>query len=139
MRPRDTKYRLAASPRDYQKCRALFIENHGAEPLRSFSFPTVVAERAGEIVGFLSTWDQKTALIAGPLEVKGGKNMFMFIRLIEAYENVLRAAGVKRFLFFTRLGRADSFDPERVKEFSGFGVKFLRTEAGQAIFVKEIS
>lgn len=139
MFPRSTKYRLATSPADYKACRALFADNHGADPTNSLSFPTVMAERDGALVGFLSTWSSKKALIAGPLEVKGGKNIFLFIRLIEAYENVMRIAGVKRFLFFTQLGREDSFDPERIKEFSKFGVKFLRTEVGQAIFVKEIS
>lgn len=138
MFPRSTKYRLATSPNDYKACRALFAENHGADPDHSLTFPTVLAERNGEVVGFLSTWDDKKALIAGPLEVKGGKNIFTFIRLIEAYENVMRSAGVTQFLFCTKVARGDSFDPERIKEYERFGVKFLRFDQHQAMFLKEI-
>lgn len=138
MYPRNTIYRLARTPRDYRACRKLFEENHGAEPLHNLSYPTVVAVRDGEIIGFLSTDTRKKVIMAGPLEVKGGKNMITFIRLIEAYEVVLRVSGVTSFMFYLRADREDSFNHKRVEEYKDFGVKFLRFDHGQALFWKDV-
>lgn len=138
MKPLNTKYRLATSSRDYQRCRQLFEENQGEPPSVRLSFPTVLAERDGSVIGFLSTHPSSTHIMAGPLEVKGGRNMITFIRLIEAYENVLRAAGVASFMFYTRAEREDSFAPKRVEAYKDFGVKFLRFDRGNAVFWKDI-
>ena len=50
------------------------------------------------MVGFVSTQATKNAVVAGPLVIEGGKNPIIFMRLIESYENVMRAAGVKSVL-----------------------------------------
>ena len=98
MIPRDTFYRLAHSPKDYSACRALLREQ--GEDAR-LSFPTVVAERAGRIIGFCATQPRKDAVVAGPLAV--AKDIphpgITIIRLGEAYENVLKAAGIKVYWF----------------------------------------
>ena len=98
MKPRDTVYRLAHSPKDYAACRALLREQ--GEDVR-LSFPTVMAEREGAVVGFCATQPRKDAVVAGPLVV--AKDLprpgITIIRLGEAYENVMRAAGVKVYWF----------------------------------------
>ena len=63
-------------------------------------FPTVVAERDGEIIGCLATQEEPSCVVAGPLVVKDGRlKAICGIRLAEAYENVLRAAGVTTYYF----------------------------------------
>ena len=92
-----TLYRLATSAQDYRKCHALLK----AEGLSyKLSFPTVMADRDGDIVGFLSTAPRKDAVIAGPLFIRGDMRGqgFLTLRLGEAYENVMRAAGIREYL-----------------------------------------
>jgi hypothetical protein len=98
MRPLETSYKLMA-PHDKKRCLGL-ARNHGMETVARLEFPTVVAKRKGRILGFLSTRPTKDAIVAGPLvvgpEVKGPIAM----RLVEAYENVLRMGGAQFYLFY---------------------------------------
>lgn len=87
-----THYRLATCPVDYRKCRALMPE---PVPL---SFPTVMAERNGQVVGFLATQPKKDAVVAGPLWLRE-RAPFVTLRLLEAYDNVMRAAGIAAYHF----------------------------------------
>lgn len=139
MKPRNTTYRIAHSSKDYHACRELFAQNHGADPSVHFQWPTVVAERNGEVIGFLTTERSHGRIMAGPLEVKGGKNIFIFIRLIEAYTNVMRAAGISFFEFYVPSNRVDIFGPKQLAAYADFGVKFNQYYMGNAFFVKEVA
>ena len=97
MHPARTLYRLAHSPRDLSACHRL-ARDHGMDA-KTFTFPTVVADREGEIVGFLATQPSKTAVVAGPLAVATPRPLITVLRLLEAYENVLKAAGVSHYYF----------------------------------------
>ena len=99
MKPIKTLYRVADNSGDYKKCHALLREIAPEED-RAFNWPTVVAERDGEIIGFLSTRDLRGRLEAGPLiiGVEGHKS-FVALRLIEAYENLLSLLGYKGYIF----------------------------------------
>lgn len=79
---------------------------HAEEMAGSLSFPTVLAERAGEAVGFFSTHGDKRAVIAGPIVVTDKRKGFVTLRLAEAYENVLRHAGVREYLIYVKPGEA---------------------------------
>jgi hypothetical protein len=98
MRPSKTKIRLAKSGGEWNRIYAMAKRAGGRPHKGDFGFPTVVAERDGEIIGFVSTWPTDEAIVAGPLVIEGGRNPFLFLRLAEGYENVLRAAGVKCYL-----------------------------------------
>jgi hypothetical protein len=91
--PRDTVYRLAHSPRDLARCKAL-LRARGEEA--TLSFPTVLAERAGEVIGFLATQPRKDAVVAGPIAVAASIEhpAYVVIRLAEAYDAVMRKAGI---------------------------------------------
>lgn len=98
-----TMYRLASSSADYKKAHA-FLSEEDAKPKR-LSFPTILAEREGELVGVLGTWPSDQAVVAGPIAVRplnGGNPSFLLLHLAEAYENILRAAGVKFYLTSSR-------------------------------------
>lgn len=98
MKPAHTLYRLAHSPKDYGACHWLAAQRE--MPVKRLSWPTVVAERDGEVIGFLATQPRDDAIVAGPLAVGDvPRPLITIIRLIDAYENVLRAAGVSSYLF----------------------------------------
>ena len=61
----------------------------------------MLADRGGTIVGFLATRPNKKAVIAGPLVIAPGtlRPILTVMRLIEAYELMLRKAGVQSFYF----------------------------------------
>ena len=95
-----TQYHLATTSHDYRRCNK-FLRGAAIE-YKHLSFPTVMAERNDDIVGIVSTQPRKDMIAAGPVHVSvEGNPTFVFIRLIEAYENVLRAAGVSTYYFFT--------------------------------------
>ncbi len=95
-----TLYRLATSPADYRKCHALLNEK------AKLSFPTVMAEYDGELLGFYSTQKHNNAVIGGPVFIREDKRGgFIMLRLAEAYDNVLWKAGVRKYLIFTEPGR----------------------------------
>lgn len=97
-----TTYRLATSPADYKRCQAFMREHQPPVPL---SFPTVMAERDGEMVGLLSTHTKHGAVVAGPLVLRKGHGITM-IRLIEAYDTVMWRAGVRSYHFHVSAGNA---------------------------------
>lgn len=98
MRPTETTYRLL-QPSDIEACKKIWAHNEKlfGKP-NKLGWPTIVAERGGKILGFLSTNPGK-ALIAGPMIVNGGSSPFVVMRLVEAYEHILMVAGVKTYLF----------------------------------------
>ena len=99
MKPDKTKYTLAASPSDYRRCRALWATRPDLGEPEPIAFPTVMAMREGELVGFLGSHPKKDMLVAGPMIVKPGHSVVV-LRLNLAYENFLRSAGAA-FYYFT--------------------------------------
>lgn len=97
MRSRDTTYRLARTPQDYKRCHTLLAVHGQDEP--QLSWPTIMAWRDGEVVGCLSTQATKEAIIAGPIAVISPRPFWAMVRLAEAYEVVLRQAGVQGYWF----------------------------------------
>ena len=100
MRPEQITYRLLVSEDDRQKAHAFLEELGQAEP--SLGFPTVLGWKDGEIVTLFATHDNDEELIAGPLAWRPmeGNLIIRLVRTIEAYENVLRYAGVKEYLCY---------------------------------------
>ena len=100
MKPDKTKYTLATSPSDYRRCRALWATRPDLGEPEPIAFPTVMAMREGELVGFLGSHPRKDMLIAEPMIVKRGPSQGMTVlRLNLAYENFLRSAGMAYYYF----------------------------------------
>lgn len=95
--PTTTIYRLADNPRDYAACHTIMRANGSKD--WDLHWPTVIAVRDGEVIGFLSSNKVDWCQMAGPLELKR-PSPFVVVRLIEAYENVMRFLGVTRYCFF---------------------------------------
>lgn len=106
-----TIYRLARPGGEYNTLYKL-MEREGLARSK-LGWPTVVAERDGEIIGFLSTHTDGDLILAGPLVIRGGRNPFTFVRLAEAYENMLRLASIR--LYFFNVEKSNSAQVERVK------------------------
>lgn len=98
MRPQRTVVRLVNPGGEWNRLYALARRAGGRVHKGDFAWPTVVAIRDGRIVGFVSTWPNEEAVVAGPLVIEGKGNPFLFLRLAEGYENVLRIAGVTTYL-----------------------------------------
>ena len=99
MYPATTSYRLCVTPGDYRACHQLQRDEGPDDwPL---SYPTVYALRDGIVVGFCSSHIQNGVLYAGPLLVHTGLSRLIFvgIRLVEAFETVLRRSGVTQYFF----------------------------------------
>ena len=101
MIPWDTVYRCAASERDYRKCKAFMAQDGHDHDLR---YPTLMALRAGQLVGMMGTEPSEEAILCGPLVVdKSLPNpSFVIMRLWDAYEALMAQAGVQTFMFYVR-------------------------------------
>lgn len=104
MRPRETRYLLATEPAHFAQCRQVWreavVRAPELGPVRRFGWPTVFAERNGTVVGFLTTHRHpKVGPIAGPLVLASQGTPITVLRLVEAYEVVLRVAGVDSYIF----------------------------------------
>lgn len=109
MKPTSTIYRLARAGGEFNKLYALAKKQGLSLPAGTLNFPTVLAERDGKVLGFLSTLPTTEAVLAGPL-VMGQKSMLTAIRIAEAYEVVLRTAGVDTYFIQIDPARAEWSD-----------------------------
>ena len=131
MKPTHTKYRLAHPGGEYNRLYAMMKREMGIrEPL---GWPVVVAERDGRVVGFLGTADRDDVLIAGPLVIEGSHNPFMFLRLTEAYENVLRLACINSYYF-----TVDEGNFEQVALVKSLGIPQVGQDKNKLIFLREL-
>ena len=87
-------YVLAGNVQDYIKARQLLSSD---EQDIKLSFPTIIAERDGEVHGFVSTHKSDQAVIMGAIRTKN-KSGIMVIRLLEAYEKILEKMGITQYL-----------------------------------------
>ena len=92
-------YRLADCASDYTACHKI-LKLHGRPADWKLHFPTVVAIKDNKIFGFLSTVKSSWCVMAGPLEMLDQQlNGIHILRLLEAYEVVLRTMGVTSYCF----------------------------------------
>jgi len=125
------KYRLAKPGGEYNRLYSLMEQEGGKkEPL---GWPVVVAEEHGRAIGFLATYPTEEALIAGPLVIEGGKRPFVFIRLVDAYENLLRLAGVTTYCF-----RVDKTNTKRISQVNEFGGEQIGETADYVMYKRNI-
>tara|TARA_Y100000310_G_scaffold308982_1_gene352623 strand:- start:21 stop:416 length:396 start_codon:yes stop_codon:yes gene_type:complete len=92
MIPRGTRYRLAQEI-EYPLLDDLIKEEPRLQ-VHGYAFPTIVAERedTGEIVGFISTNPRKDMILCEPIIAPNG---IVYMRLIEAYQKVVYAGGIR--------------------------------------------
>lgn len=103
----ETIYRLAKGPADYRRAQAI-AKVRGAYQ-GPMGFPTVLAERDGEVIGFVSTHPKADAVLCDRLAVSGqieNPSRLVF-RLAEAYERVMWMAGVRVFYIWIENGNED--------------------------------
>lgn len=94
-----TSYKIAETANDYKRVHAL-IKSEGVDDTASLAFPTIMAIEDEEVVGCLGTNTQQSMIIAGPLVIKSDKKRtFTIIRLVEAYELVMKECKIKSFIF----------------------------------------
>ena len=96
MHPSKTTYHLVTDTKQARACYALYRAAEPDGPKIKLGFPTVYAVRDGILLGFLSTIPLKRRVVAGPLVIDPTlkKPVITAIRLCEAYEQVLKQAGV---------------------------------------------
>lgn len=96
MQPRDTIFQIVRPGGAFNKLYAFAKRLGQPLPTGMLNWPTVVAKRDGKVIGFLSTLPVQGAIFAGPLMLEK-PSMLTTIRLGEAYEVVLRMAGVNTY------------------------------------------
>jgi hypothetical protein len=92
MHPSSTNYRLAT-----EKDRFTIYEHFDLTSI--LGWPVVIAEREDKIIGFFGTQDRKDVIVAGPMGISIKIKGFVAMRLVEAYDNLMRSFGVKEYLF----------------------------------------
>lgn len=94
-----TDYELVSTPTEYKACHTFLRENK-VRYTRSLMFPTIIATRDNKVIGVIGTKPSRVQIMAGPIFAKvDGNQSFVVKKLIQAYEGVLRLAGVTKFIF----------------------------------------
>ena len=94
-----TTYKLIAKPSEYRALHRV-AKKVGVKTDTGLSWPTVVAQRDGKTIGFLSSRLKGENVIAGPLAIDvDGPPIFVARRLVEFYEMFLYAARVPHYFF----------------------------------------
>lgn len=131
MKPSSTLYRLARPGGEWNRIRSLC--RRGGMGVLHAMWPTVVAERGGRVVGVLATQRRDDMILAGPLAIEGGSNPIMFIRLVEAYENVLRAAHIRSYYF-----TVDKTNESQIARVQELGISQVEDANNYLIFKREL-
>lgn len=131
MRPVSTTYRLARPGGEFNALYAM-ARREGLAGAK-LGWPTVVAERDGRVLGFLSTHRRDDAIVAGPAVIDGGRNILMLLRLWQAYDVLMRAAGV-RFYFFG----VDKGNFRHIARVQSLNVPAVGEDAEQVWFKREL-
>lgn len=97
MHPVTTTYRMIDKPSEYARCHHLMTRNLMTK--EKLGFPTVIAERDEKVIGFLSTHRKDGYVTAGPLVIDKATGPITAMRLLEAYDQVMRALGLQAYLF----------------------------------------
>jgi hypothetical protein len=103
----ETIYRLARDPGDYRRAQALAkVRGAYQGPL---GFPTVLAERDGKVVGFVSTHPKADAVLCDRLAVAEEieKPARVIFKLAEAYERVMWMAGIRAYYIWIENGNTE--------------------------------
>lgn len=96
--PRDTHYRVVATPADFRQCHAVLRAN-GVTDKETLQKPAVMAERDGQCLGFASSRWKYGQLTLGRVQLAPGKHApWTAYRLFEAYENLLKLYGAESYL-----------------------------------------
>lgn len=94
------EYRLAEGSGDFRKVRK-FLDANVEETVPRLSFPTIVAEKDGEIIGVCGTNIKQQTIFQGPLALKRDRpRRFTALRLIDAYDAVMRLAGISMYAVY---------------------------------------
>jgi len=103
MKPQSTSYRLIA---DYDYYAPQIEALWGETDIPTFPtvYPQIVAERNGDLIGFIARRHVTDTVMVEPILAK---SIFVYIRLIEHIERVLKSAGVEFYYF--------RVEPHRIK------------------------
>ena len=103
MKPTSTSYRLIA---DYDYYAPQIEALWSATDIPKFPtvYPQIVAERNGDLIGFIARRHVTDTVMVEPILAN---SIFVYIRLIEHIESVLRKAGVSFYYF--------RVEPHRIK------------------------
>lgn len=132
MHPARTNYYLVTTQQESRRCRA-FLAAQG-EHTRRIQYPTVYAEREQAVVGVLGSHYRQGCLAAGPLIVATRRPIFVGLRLLEAYEDLLKRSGVRTYMF-----AVEKTQPHWKAALDAFGLGPLRETDDVWLYRKEVA
>ena len=91
-------YRVAETSADYRACHQL-AEREGLGG-GGYTFPTIMALKDGDLLGFVSTYLPSDMIAMGPLVLDGrSRHPFLAMRLIDAYNTTMKSLGIEWYVF----------------------------------------
>lgn len=127
-----THYLLARTAQDYKKAHEL-IKEEGLDDA-PLNFPTLLAWEDAKLVGVLGTDTSQNMIIAGPLAIRSDKKrVFTLLRLIEKYEDVMRACQITSYVFSVEIGTKWLDEVEKLTELKPYAEK-----DGRAFYVRNL-
>lgn len=91
-----TSFYLATTPQEYKACHAI-LKQLGL-PDGPLTFPTVYAKRDDKIIGVAGRGPSNGTIVLHRLAALPANPGLLLIKLVEAFENVLKGAGATTYL-----------------------------------------
>lgn len=93
------QYKVAQEPEDFKAAKKLLLAE--GFPDQEIGFPTVMAWKDGELIGFITTTPDPEMVVGGPMVMRGDKQrVFTSVRLVELYEQYMLSLGITSVIFY---------------------------------------
>jgi hypothetical protein len=104
-------------------------------------WPTVMAIRDGDLLGFLATQKRDDAVVAGPLVIDEDTAPLIIMRLVEAYDKIMELAGIQVYLFYLEADRPRWVQiVDKIAKDAGDALKLLQVDdAGNRWYERRLS
>lgn len=131
MNHKGTDYNIAKTGSDYAKVHAFLRENEKS-PHR-LTYPTIMAERGGSVVGVWGTYGGMKQVIIGAYVNTGGNPLFVLIKLADLYNALALRIGLRLYKF-----AVDKSDISWVRTISKLGFEAYAVTRTQVWFRRTI-
>lgn len=126
------EYYVAVSSSDYKQCHML-ARAEGIES-KSLTYPTIMAKKDGQLIGFVSTYTVDDMVAMGPLVLKSDRpHPMIALRLIEAFDTVMQGIGIEWYIFYVGVDSNLKSIADRL------GMTMYAAQHGKAYYLRELS
>ena len=128
------EYDIASTDEHYEACQELMSKEN--EPYVKLKFPTIMAFKGEELIGFMGTHYQDELVIGGPLVLESSKrHPRAAIMLSQFYDIAMRSLKVKSYIMHADDG---NFVDRFIKRYNPPGLEEYAREGSKTFYIRRL-